>query len=83
MYTLIQLLKEQLSLVVTQCLFHASTTSGHAQLRPEAPLYSNFALPWRSDIMKYSCISGFLNAGTYCSSISRELGGRIRSRDIW
>ena len=33
MYILIQLLKEQLSLVVTQCLFHASTTSHHAQLR--------------------------------------------------
>ena len=32
---LIQLLKEQLSLVVTQCLFHAATTSDHAQLRPE------------------------------------------------
>ena len=35
MYILIRLLKEQLSLVVTQCLFHASTTSDHAQLRPE------------------------------------------------
>ena len=32
---LMQLLKEQLSLVVTQCLFHAATTSDHAQLRPE------------------------------------------------
>ena len=35
MYMLIQLLKEQLSLIVIQCLFHASTTSDHAQLRPE------------------------------------------------
>ena len=35
MYMLIQLLREQLSLVVTQCLFHAPTTSDHAQLRPE------------------------------------------------
>ena len=35
MYMLIQLFKEQLSLVVTQCLFHALTTSDHAQLRPE------------------------------------------------
>ena len=35
MYILIQLLKEQLSLVVIQCLFHASTTSDHVQLRPE------------------------------------------------
>ena len=35
MYILIQLLKEQRSLVVTQCLFYSPTTSVHAQLRPE------------------------------------------------
>ena len=56
MYILIKLPKEQLSLVVTQCLFQASTASDHAQLRPEAPLYSNFALPWRCDIMEYSSV---------------------------
>ena len=34
------LLKEQSFLVVTQCLFHASTTSNHAQLRPEERHYT-------------------------------------------
>ena len=56
MYILIQLLKEQLSLVVTQCLFHASTNSDRAQLRPEDAVYSKFALPWRCDVMEYSYI---------------------------
>ena len=42
MYIVIQLLKEQLSLVVTQCLFHASTTSDHAQLRPEDAIILQF-----------------------------------------
>ena len=35
MYMLIQLLKKQLSLAVTQGLFHAPTGSNHAQLHPE------------------------------------------------
>ena len=56
MYILIRLPKEQPSLIVTQCLFHASTTSDHAQLRPEEKCYSNFALLWRCDIMEYSSI---------------------------
>ena len=56
MYMLLQLLKEQLSLVVTQCLFNAPTASDHAQLRRETPLYSSFALPWPCDIMEYSSI---------------------------
>ena len=46
----------QLQLVVTQCLFHASTISDHAQLRPESPSYSNSSLPWRYEILKYSAI---------------------------
>ena len=44
MYMLIQLLKEQLSLVVTQCLFYASTTSDHAQLRPEDTVIFQFCV---------------------------------------
>ena len=44
MYILIQLLKEQLSLVVTQCLFHASTTSDHAQLPPEDAIILQFCV---------------------------------------
>ena len=43
-YMLIQSAIEQLPLVVTPCLFHASR------------LYSNFALPWQCEIMKYSSI---------------------------
>ena len=42
MYMLIQLLEEQLPLVVTQYLFHASTTSDHAQLRPEDAIILQF-----------------------------------------
>ena len=41
---LIQLLKEQLSLVVTQCLFHTSATSDHAQLRPEDAIILQFCV---------------------------------------
>ena len=37
-YMLIQSPIEQLPLVVTQCLFHASNTSEYAQLRPEAAI---------------------------------------------
>ena len=44
MYILIQLLKEQLSLVVTQCLFRASITSDHAQLRPEDAIILQFCI---------------------------------------
>ena len=44
MYMLIQLLKEQLSLVVTQCLFDASTTNDHAQLRPEDAIILQFCV---------------------------------------
>ena len=44
MHMLIQLLKEQLSLVVTQCLFHAPTTSDHAQLRPEDAIILQFCV---------------------------------------
>ena len=44
MYMLIQLLKEQLSLVVTQCLFYVSTTSDHAQLRPEDAIILQFSV---------------------------------------
>ena len=38
MYILIRLPKEQRSLVVTQSLPHASTTSDHAQLRHYSPI---------------------------------------------
>ena len=44
MYMLTQLLKEQSSLVVTRCLFHASTTSNHAQLRPEDAIILLFSV---------------------------------------
>ena len=44
MYILIQLLKEQLSLAITQCLFNASTTSDHAQLRPEDAIILQFCV---------------------------------------
>ena len=44
MYMLIQLFKEQLSLVVTQCLFHALAASGHAQLRPEDAIILQFCV---------------------------------------
>ena len=43
-YILMQLLEEPLSLVVTQCLFHASTTSDHAQLRPEDAIILQFSV---------------------------------------
>ena len=57
MYILIQLLKEQLSLVVTQCLFHASTTSDHAQLRPEDAIMLQFCVAlamWHHEIFVYT-----------------------------
>ena len=36
--------KEQLSLVVTQCLFHTPTASDHAQLRPEDAIILQFCV---------------------------------------
>ena len=42
MYILIRLPKEQLSSVVTQYLFHAHTTSDHAQLRPKDAIILQF-----------------------------------------
>ena len=44
MYMLIQLLKEQLSLVETQCLFHSHATSDYAQLRPEDTIILQFCI---------------------------------------
>ena len=44
MYMLIQLFKEQLSLVVTQCLFHAPTINDHPQLRPEDAIILQFCV---------------------------------------
>ena len=41
-YVLIQSFIEQLSLVVKQCLLHASNKSGHLQLRPEAAIILHF-----------------------------------------
>ena len=35
---------EQLPLVVTQCLFHASSTSEYDQLRPEAAIILQFCV---------------------------------------
>ena len=43
-YMLIQSAIEQLPLVVTQCLFHASSTSEYAQLRPEAAIMLQFCV---------------------------------------
>ena len=41
---LIELLKEQLSLVPTQCLFHSPIASDHAQLRPEDDIILQFCV---------------------------------------
>ena len=43
-YMLIQSAIEQLPLIVTQCLFHASSTSEYAQLRPEAAIILQFCV---------------------------------------
>ena len=43
-YILIHSATEQLPLVLTQCLFHASSTSGYAQLRPEAAIILQFCI---------------------------------------
>ena len=43
-YMLIQSYTEQLPLVVTQCLFHASSTSKYAKLRPEAAIILQFCV---------------------------------------
>ena len=43
-YMMIQSGIEQLPLVVTQCLFHASSTSEYAQLRPEAAIILQFCV---------------------------------------
>ena len=43
-YMLIQSATEQLPLVVTQCLFHASSTSEYPQLRPEAAIILQFCV---------------------------------------
>ena len=54
---LIQLPKEQLSLVVTQCLFHALITSDYAQLRPEDAIILQFCAAlamWHHGIFVYS-----------------------------
>ena len=61
MYILMQLLWEQLSLVVTQCLFHASTTSDHAQLSPEDAIILKFCVAltmWHHGIFVYTKLSG-------------------------
>ena len=53
---LMQLLKEQLSLVVTRCLFHAPTTSDHVQLRPEDAIMLQFCVAlavWHHGIFVY------------------------------
>ena len=44
MYILIQLFKEQVSLVVIQCLFHTPITSDHVQLRPEDTIILHFCV---------------------------------------
>ena len=41
---MIQSAIEQLPLVVTQCLFHASSTGEYAQLRPEAAIILQFCV---------------------------------------
>ena len=43
-YMMIQSAMEQLPPVVTQCLFHASSTSEYAQLRPEAAIILQFCV---------------------------------------
>ena len=43
-YMLIQSAVEQLPLVVTQCLLHASSTSEYAQLRPEPAIILKFCV---------------------------------------
>ena len=43
-YMLIQSAIEQLPLVVTQCLFHASSASEYAQLCPEAAIILQFCV---------------------------------------
>ena len=58
---LIQLRKEQLSLVVTQCLFHASTTSKHAQLLPEFNIAYCVQIIWLGILMN----AGFLLEKTF------------------
>ena len=44
MYLLIQLLKEQPSLFLTQLLFHSPTTSNHAPLRLEDTIILQFCV---------------------------------------
>ena len=43
-YMMIQSVIKQLPLVVTQCLFHTSSTSEYAQLRPEAAIILQFCV---------------------------------------
>ena len=43
-YMLLQSTIEQLPLVVTQCLFHASSTNEYAQLRPESAIILQFCV---------------------------------------
>ena len=60
MYIVMQLLKEQLSLVVTQCLFHASTTSDYAQLSPEDAIILQFCVAlamWHHGVFVYSTVA--------------------------
>ena len=67
MYILVQLPKEQLSLVVTQCLFHASTTSDHAQLRPEDAIILQF-LHCNGDVTSW-------NIRLYCVHRKLDIAG--------
>ena len=58
---LIQSLMKELPLVVTQRLSHASTTSGHAKLRPEDAIILQFCVAlgdvtsWNIRLQNVSC----------------------------
>ena len=58
-YVVIQSPMDKLPLVVTQVYFTRLVPVTVHFCSLNSPLYSNFALPWRCDIMKYSFIYQF------------------------
>ena len=57
MYIMIQLIKEQLSSVVTQCLFTLLLPVIMHNCALKMPLYSSFALPWQCGMMELHAFS--------------------------
>ena len=83
MYMLIQLLKKQLSLVLS--LFHAPTTSDHVQLRPKDAIIHQFCIAlvmWHHGIFVYRFIK-FGNVGSVCQKAKNFSFVLSKPLELW